>query len=140
MVGVASCRLAPASGRKDQRVCLLDAEGEPVVFRAVRGGGGLTLSLQARPPRRFLADPLYRAEAGELFRLASSDTWLNLGYIPPERVAARLWVTIDWVVVGPAEARESGVTRVQLEASPERGLRVLHAENDLDAFEGPPSK
>jgi len=113
----------------------MDVEGQPVKFTALRGQGGVTLAFLARPRLRFVAQPIYSTSGGELMRIATSDALLNLGFVPPKKVPepTRFAVKVDWVVRGPEGYRESGVTEVIIEVSPDLKIDVLDARNILDS-------
>ena len=112
----------------------LDFQEEPVRFLAVEGRGGLSFTLQARPPLRFLAAPVHSVKGGKLIQLAATRSSLNLGYIPPEKpgTGSQPICNIDWVVFGPKDFRRSGTTRIVLEISDDGKLDVLQVVNEVD--------
>ena len=140
--------LSPRPATKDPAfapIYVLDVEGEPVIFKALRGRsgaiweGGVTLAFYTRPGVSFIARPIYSSEGGQLLRFASAQNFLNLGYVPPGELPAlaRFMVSVDWVVRGGGGYRDSGVTQVLLEVSPDADLKVVHAENRLDSRRSP---
>jgi hypothetical protein len=136
LVSLGSCALPWSKDSKPgDAIFELDRQSEPVKFRALQGKGGMTLAFCTRPPQHFLARPIYSAEQGQLLRLNVSETVLNLGYVPPRglRAEIRFTVTVDWVVRGPGDYRQSGVTEVLLEVSPDETTRVVGARNILDS-------
>jgi hypothetical protein len=136
LVSLGSCAFPWAKEPKPgDAIYVLDRQAEPVEFRALKGKGGVTLAFCTRPPQHFLARPIYSAQEGQLLRLNATATILNLGYVPPTglRAESRFTVTVDWVVRGPDGYRQSGVTEVLLEVSPDETTKVAGARNILDS-------
>ncbi|MDP6119326.1 MAG: hypothetical protein QGF00_10160 [Planctomycetota bacterium] len=111
----------------------LENPNAPIIFKAVRGKGGITLAYLTRQHGRFVARPIYRTTGGRLILLSYSNDVLDIGFVPPEVTNIRTFtVTVDWIIRGLEGARSSGITEVVIQAEKDKEPSILTARNRID--------
>ncbi|MDA0837795.1 MAG: hypothetical protein O3B01_27425 [Planctomycetota bacterium] len=110
-----------------------DKPNAPIVFKAVKGQGGITLAYLTRPYSRFIARPIYRTTGGRLILLSYANDVLDIGFVPPEVEEVRTFtVTVDWIIRGLEKARSSGITEVVIQVEEDKEPKILTARNRID--------
>ena len=111
----------------------LETPNAPIIFKAVRGRGGITLAYLTRQYSYFIARPIYRATGGRLILLSYANDVLDIGFVPPRVKTTRTYtVTIDWIIRGLEGARSSGITEVVIQVETDREPSILSARNRID--------